>query len=174
MPTRGHFACRFTHRADERASGGERGTAVRAVGLLRSPVSRHQCRPASTRAILFPQKHAVAREPRTRRGRSGGRGVGVCRAPGAGEDHLGRRCGPRYPGRVAGQASAGGPFNYGGQFFEQSLSLVNLFAFLDLDPASVPGSLRRPAGATYRSLPATIDSIEFRHVEVVPEKRAGC
>ena len=55
-------------------------------------------------------------------------------------------------------------FSYGGQFFEQSLALVNLFAFLDLDPASVPGSLWRPAGATRRSLPATIDSIEFRHV----------
>ena len=55
-------------------------------------------------------------------------------------------------------------FSYGGQFFEQSLALVNLFAFLDLDPASVPGSLRPPAGATRRSLPATIDSIEFRHV----------
>ena len=34
-------------------------------------------------------------------------------------------------------------FSYGGQFFEQSLALVNLFAFLDLDPATVPGSLQR-------------------------------
>ena len=34
-------------------------------------------------------------------------------------------------------------FSYGGQFFEQTLTLVNLFAFLDLDPAAVPGSLRQ-------------------------------
>jgi len=55
-------------------------------------------------------------------------------------------------------------FNYGGQFFEQSLTLVNLFAFLDLDPASVPGGLRRIARSATRPLPATIDSVEFRHV----------
>ena len=55
-------------------------------------------------------------------------------------------------------------FSYGGQFFEQSLTLVNLFAFLDLDPASVPGALRRGARTTTRSLPATIDSVEFRRV----------
>ena len=54
-------------------------------------------------------------------------------------------------------------FSYGGQFFEQSLTLVNLFAFLDLDPASVPGALR-VAPATTRPLPATIESVEFRHV----------
>ena len=55
-------------------------------------------------------------------------------------------------------------FSYGGQFFEQSLTLVNLFAFLDLDPASVPGALRRGARSATRSLPATIDSVEFRGV----------
>ncbi len=55
-------------------------------------------------------------------------------------------------------------FNYGGQFFEQSLTLVNLFAFLDLDPASVPGALRRVARSAGRPLPATIDRVEFRHV----------
>ena len=53
-------------------------------------------------------------------------------------------------------------FSYGGQFFEQTLTLVNLFAFLDLDPATVPGSLRRQA--VTRSMPATIDRVEFRHV----------
>lgn len=55
-------------------------------------------------------------------------------------------------------------FSYGGQFFEQSLTLVNLFAFLGLDPASVPGALRRVARTTTRNLPATIDSVEFRRV----------
>ena len=55
-------------------------------------------------------------------------------------------------------------FSYGGQFFEQSLTLVNLFAFLDLDPASVPGALRRVARTATRRLPATIDSVEFRRV----------
>ena len=55
-------------------------------------------------------------------------------------------------------------FSYGGQFFEQSLTLVNLFAFLDLDPASVPGALRRPAQEVTRCMPPDIDRIEFRHV----------
>ena len=53
-------------------------------------------------------------------------------------------------------------FSYGGQFFEQTLTLVNLFAFLDLDPAAVPGSLRRLA--VNRRMPETIDRVEFRHV----------
>ena len=55
-------------------------------------------------------------------------------------------------------------FSYGGQFFEQSLTLVNLFAFLDLDPASVPGALSRVAPPATRRLPATIESVEFRRV----------
>ena len=55
-------------------------------------------------------------------------------------------------------------FSYGGQFFEQSLTLVNLFAFLDLDPASVPGALRRITPPATRRLPATIESVEFRRV----------
>ena len=55
-------------------------------------------------------------------------------------------------------------FSYGGQFFEQSLTLVNLFAFLDLDPASVPGALRRVARTATRRLPATIHCVEFRRV----------
>ena len=55
-------------------------------------------------------------------------------------------------------------FSYGGQFFEQSLTLVNLFAFLDLDPASVPGALRPVARTATRRLPATIESVEFRRV----------
>lgn len=53
-------------------------------------------------------------------------------------------------------------FSYGGQFFEQTLTLVNLFAFLDLDPAAVPGSLRRLT--VKRRMPETIDRVEFRHV----------
>ncbi len=53
-------------------------------------------------------------------------------------------------------------FSYGGQFFEQTLTLVNLFTFLDLDPAAVPGSLRRLT--VKRRMPETIDRVEFRHV----------
>ena len=53
-------------------------------------------------------------------------------------------------------------FSYGGQFFEQALTLVNLFAFLDLDPSTVPGSLRRQK--TTRSVPSTIERVEFRNV----------
>ena len=55
-------------------------------------------------------------------------------------------------------------FSHGGQFFEQSLTLVNLFAFLDLDPVSVPGALQRPAREVTRRMPETIDRVEFRHV----------
>ncbi len=53
-------------------------------------------------------------------------------------------------------------FSYGGQFFEQTLTLVNLFAFLDLDPAAVPGSLQ--SNDVKRRMPETIDRVEFRHV----------
>ena len=53
-------------------------------------------------------------------------------------------------------------FSYGGQFFEQTLTLVNLFAFLDLDPSTVPGSLRRQK--TTCSVPSTIERVEFRNV----------
>ncbi|MDD9989166.1 MAG: ABC transporter ATP-binding protein [Spirochaetaceae bacterium] len=53
-------------------------------------------------------------------------------------------------------------FSYGGQFFEQTLTLVNLFTFLDLDPTAVPGSLRRLT--VKRRMPETIDRVEFRHV----------
>ena len=53
-------------------------------------------------------------------------------------------------------------FSYGGQFFEQTLTLVNLFAFLDLDPAAVPGSLQ--SKDVKRRMPNTIERVEFRHV----------
>ena len=53
-------------------------------------------------------------------------------------------------------------FSYGGQFFEQTLTLVNLFAFLDLDPAAVPGSLQ--SKDVKRRMPDTIERVEFRHV----------
>ena len=53
-------------------------------------------------------------------------------------------------------------FSYGGQFFEQTLTLVNLFTFLDLDPAAVPGSLQ--SKDVKRRMPNTIERVEFRHV----------
>jgi ATP-binding cassette, subfamily B, bacterial len=60
-------------------------------------------------------------------------------------------------------------FSQGGQLYEQTLFLGNLFALLDLDPASVDGALRAMPGAARRwgDLPAPQRlerGIEFRHV----------
>ena len=82
----------------------------------------------------------------------------LARAISAGDVLLGTQA--AWRGKEALEAT----FSYGGQFFEQSLALGNLFAFLDLDPASVPGALRRSARTAGRSLPSAIDRIEFRNV----------
>ena len=82
----------------------------------------------------------------------------LARAISAGDVLLGTQA--AWRGKEALEAT----FSYGGQFFEQSLALVNLFVFLDLDPASVPGALRRSVRTAGRSLPSAIDRIEFRNV----------
>ena len=92
----------------ERAVRGALMNSLSFMWGFRSPVSGDQHRQASPRAILYAQEYAVASEPGSRFGRSGGRGMGVHCAPGAGENHIDRGRGPRYAGCMAGQASAGG------------------------------------------------------------------
>ncbi|MBI2302673.1 MAG: ABC transporter ATP-binding protein [Armatimonadetes bacterium] len=60
-------------------------------------------------------------------------------------------------------------FTQGGQLYEQTLFLGNLFTLLDLDPLSIDGALRPPEGSTERwgtrQVPAELtEGIEFRHV----------
>ena len=95
-----------SHRLDERAPGGERGAAVRLVGLFHPPLSADQRTAAAARAVLHAEEHPVASEPRPPFGRRGGRRVGVHRAQGAGQSHLGRGCRAGHAGRLERQGGA--------------------------------------------------------------------